>query len=81
MIKIEEQRDPKSCFNKAAHDEPVFVLRAADPLAPAVVSYWAELAQKTGLHEVEKATGADSLAYEMRNWRQRQHLGKALHNG
>ena len=31
-----------NCYAKAADDEPIFVLRASDPLAPDVVGYWAD---------------------------------------
>ena len=30
------------CYANAADDEPIFVLRARDPLAPDVVQYWAD---------------------------------------
>ena len=30
------------CYANAADDEPLFVLRAKDPLAPDVVRYWTE---------------------------------------
>lgn len=39
--KAQEIRNPDSCLNKAAFDEPVFVLRANDPVAAHVVEYWA----------------------------------------
>lgn len=32
---------PGSCWNRAAPNEPVFVLRANDPLAPQIVRMWA----------------------------------------
>lgn len=32
-----------TCLQKAADDEPIFVLRAQDLLAPGVVRHWAEL--------------------------------------
>ncbi|MDZ7735921.1 MAG: hypothetical protein U5P41_07330 [Gammaproteobacteria bacterium] len=35
--KSEAINNPGSCLNKAAADEPVFVLRAKDPLAAAIV--------------------------------------------
>lgn len=31
------------CFSRAALDEPLFILRAEDPLAPKMVRYWAQL--------------------------------------
>jgi hypothetical protein len=60
MIKIDEMTDPESCLNRAATDEPIFVLRANDPLAPIMVRMWAEhyIASKTdsqGLCQPSKA--------------------------
>jgi hypothetical protein len=42
MIKCDELSNPKSCINRAADDEPVFVLRAHDPCAPEIVREWAD---------------------------------------
>ena len=42
MIKRDEIANPNSCLNKAADDEPLFVFRANDPLAPELVRFWAE---------------------------------------
>jgi hypothetical protein len=69
MKKTDELTDPSSCINKAADDEPVFVLRANDPLAAGVVDYWANQAEGSTLHEVFKINGARELAQEMRRWR------------
>lgn len=41
MIKNEEIANPLSCLNKAASDEPIFVLRANDHLAADIVREWA----------------------------------------
>jgi hypothetical protein len=58
------------CLGKAAADEPVFILRAHDRLAPLVVEIWADLAKA---HEAppEKTAGAMALATEMRAWEER----------
>jgi hypothetical protein len=40
MLKREELELPTSCLNKAADDEPIFVLRAKDPCAPAAILAW-----------------------------------------
>lgn len=40
MIKKLELSTPTSCINKAADDEPVFVLRAMDKAAPAAIAAW-----------------------------------------
>ena len=66
MKKLDEMTDPKSCLSKAADDEPVFVLRAKDKLAPGVVRMWVELAR--GVHEPEKLEEATRLATLMENW-------------
>lgn len=39
--KAEVLADPNSCLNKAGDDEPIFVLRANDPLAPEAIEKWA----------------------------------------
>ena len=41
MIKREELTNPSSCLNRAADDEPIFVLRAHDQCAVATVLAWA----------------------------------------
>lgn len=69
MKKRDEIEQPSSCLNKAAEDEPVFVLRAKDPIAPAAVEEWARQAQQTGRHEPAKIEEARALAQQMREWR------------
>lgn len=85
-IKSVEVVDPNSCLNKAAQDEPIFVLRANDPCAPLIVATWAAqyLAQKTEqntvaispelLTEAQKAKAREAcdLAEAMQVW-QRRH--------
>lgn len=39
--KLQELNDPNSCLNRAQADEPLFVLRGNDPLAPGQVRGWA----------------------------------------
>ena len=39
--KQEALSDPNSCWNKAAPDEPVFILRARDMTSPFLVRQWA----------------------------------------
>lgn len=63
MIKRKELSDPNSCINRAEDDEPVFVLRAKDPIASQVVLYWCKLAYR--IHEEEKIREADDLAIDM----------------
>jgi hypothetical protein len=38
------KREGVACYDKAGIDEELFVMRAQDQLAPAVVEYWAYLA-------------------------------------
>jgi hypothetical protein len=40
-LKRDEIANPNSCLNKAADDEPIFVLRANDPVAARIVRQWA----------------------------------------
>lgn len=67
MLKCEELKDATSCFSKARADEPVFVLRAKDPLAAQTVRLWASMA--IGEHEKEKIASALELADQMAKWR------------
>lgn len=56
-----------SCYEKASSDEPIFVLRAQDQIAPIVVRVWAEIAEGLGtpLGKVNEARG---LARRMEWW-------------
>lgn len=67
MDKKDELRSPTSCLSKAAPDEPIFVLRAKDRLAPQAVRLWAQMAY--GAHEAEKVDEAMQLADRMEKWR------------
>jgi hypothetical protein len=71
LIKSQEISDPRSCLNKAADDEPVFVLRAHDVIAPVIVDEWANMAESMGTPR-EKVTEARVLASIMRSWRDRK---------
>lgn len=42
MIKSDELSNMNSCLNKAYQDEPIFVLRAKDPIAPMIIHLWCE---------------------------------------
>mgnify|MGYP001596414901 CR=1 FL=1 len=64
-IKTEELKS--GCIAKAADDEPVFVLRAQDRLAPALVRAWASLAREHGCSD-EKCNEAVQLARAMEQW-------------
>lgn len=67
MNKLEVITNPESCLNKAADDEPLFVLRGKDPLYAAVVRYWANIAD--GVHEPEKIIAAYREAQMAERWR------------
>lgn len=55
------------CLQRAADDEPIFVLRAKDPTAPEIVEEWC--AKNNDLQPIEKVGGAMLLADKMRDWR------------
>lgn len=52
---------------KADNDEPVFVLRAQDRLAPHIVRLWANTALSHGVH-TDKVVEAFDLADQMEAW-------------
>lgn len=60
-----------TCLRKAADEEPIFVLRAQDRLAPAVVERWAELAEQNGV-PASKTADAWETAALMRQWHTRK---------
>jgi hypothetical protein len=68
LEKYLELSHPLSCLNKAAVDEPIFVLRAKDPAASQTVRLWAVMAYRN--HEPEKLDEARALADMMDKWRQ-----------
>lgn len=83
-IKREELANPNGCLNKAADDEPIFVLRANDPVAAAVVRYWASSyvsekieASTDGVltnAQLAKAQEARGLANQMDAWQLRPRV-------
>lgn len=74
MKKSDELKSPKSCLSKAASDEPLFVLRAKDPLAAQVVRLWAAMA--LDVHEEDKIAEAERIAKDMDVWRNPQPVCK-----
>lgn len=56
-----------SCYDKAADDEPLFVLRAQDMLGPEMVREWAYRAKVMGVPS-EKIDEARRCADEMEDW-------------
>jgi hypothetical protein len=75
MIKSDELKGP-SCLTRAAADEPLFVLRANDELAPSVVLWWADryALSKGGYNKLTskqraKCDEASALARKMEIWK------------
>ena len=69
----------RGCFASAAEDEPLFVLRSSDELAPAIVRLWAAMyeQQKRAAgtwdeRRQEKAIEALALADRMESYRKRE---------
>ena len=59
------------CYDKAAPDEPIFVLRAQDLLAPVLVRAWAFMAAQFGVNS-NKVEEAKDVAKKMIGWRTRR---------
>jgi len=71
---LEKALRGEGCLGKAADDEPVFILRAQDKLAAAIVREWAErlyAAAPFGTRN-EKIDEARRLADAMDRWRTRK---------
>jgi len=64
---IEMAKSGKGCLGKAHPDEPVFILRAQDSLAAALVLEWADRAELLGC-PFEKIVEARALAAAMFAW-------------
>lgn len=60
--------DGVGCLGRAHPDEPVFVLRAQDRLASAVVGYWADRAAEHLGHDHPKVIEALELQEKMSAW-------------
>lgn len=56
-----------SCLTKAHDDEPIFVLRANDAIAPSTVRSWADIAEGLGT-PAPKIREARDLADRMVAW-------------
>ena len=67
MNKQQTLKDPQSCLNKAEPDEPLFVIRAKDPIGANTVRHWCAMA--IGSHEPEKIADARKVADAMDDWR------------
>lgn len=55
------------CLEKAGDEEPIFVLRAQDELAPIIVELWAKLASTLGTSN-DKVLRAQETAKQMQQW-------------
>lgn len=77
--KRETITSPLSCLNRAEDDEPVFVLRAHDRVAPATVRDWAQRAKNAGVH-AEKIEEAMLVAYQMERWQRAHPVDRDLHS-
>jgi hypothetical protein len=64
-IELERYAAGTGCLGKAAPDEPLFILRAQDRLAPIVVQLWAQMADLVGSPKSLEAAG---LAAAMLRW-------------
>jgi|WetSurMetagenome_2_1015567.scaffolds.fasta_scaffold554443_3 hypothetical protein len=67
MTKKELIENPNSPLNKAADDEPLFVLRSQDVCGPLTVIDWMNLAHRAGA-SLPKLGGAFEDAAEMLRW-------------
>lgn len=74
MDKGTELLNPNSCLNKACDDEPLFVLRANDPIAPQTIRHWVTMSWN---HKIkggpsisnDKRAEALDIAIAMEKWR------------
>lgn len=69
---IKSQERKSGCFAKAAENEPIFVLRAQDNLAPELIREWAYRARYHGCPK-EKTDEALKLADLMAAWPNRKY--------
>lgn len=73
-IKATVLSNPGSCLNRAAPDEPIFVLRAKDPLFAPTIRLWAAMAQGQNVHALDKVDDALMVASSGEEW---QHMQPA----
>lgn len=68
------------CYGKAEPDEPIFILRANDPIAPMVVRLWAAQYWQQG-GKKEKVDDARAVADAMEAWHKKRHMAPAEPTG
>lgn len=66
MNKSQELLYQNSCLNKAQAHEPVFVLRANDPVAAQTIRHWATMS--ANVHCEDKIEGAMQIANDFDGW-------------
>jgi hypothetical protein len=66
-LELELLKQAGGCLGKAAWNEPLFILRGQDQLAPALVRAWAALAKEHGC-SADKVAEAIDLAHKMEGW-------------
>ena len=73
------------CYAAAEDDEPIFVLRANDPIAPKVILYWASLYDHNHPNrtadQLDKLTTALMTAEDMAQWKIRRTQEEQQVNG
>lgn len=62
------------CYAKAKDDEPIFVLKASDPTAAAVVRYWVELNFIKNTQSKDKLNEATDCSAAMKRYRLENHM-------
>lgn len=62
MIKTRELADPKSCLNKARHEEMLFVLLGRDAAAPVAIRAWVAERIRLGKNEPDDEQIWEALA-------------------
>jgi len=78
MLKQDELSNFASCLNRAAFDEPLFVLRAKDRISPIVIRMWAKIADRCNFHEPWKIKEALAIAAQMEQWRKENVLPRSI---
>ncbi len=78
MTKHEELSNPNSCLNRAADDEPLFILLGRDVATPETIRYWARSrvnGKKKNTWEDEQIREALQLAWDLENKQPRAVVG------